>query len=291
MPVHPAARAAARELAGMGIPLLTLDEADQILDAADMIPKPDATASDIVLGTPVRVGSVVLYPPTIAAVDLLLRLGTDDPLATPFALAHGREPEKLDAIITRADLRREITAFRRRAGATSEELLAASALAQGIADASGDAARLEALEDAADILADTAPDLADAVRKEARTVYAAARTSAAEETPATARAVLAEQRNALARLAAICGVPPSHWRGEEAAVVWQIYRHALEAEAQRAAVAASAFGAMSGAPSKSAHQTAEAVRAMRRVIVRIAQAHKQREASDVAKDGGNFKNG
>lgn len=272
--MHPAAAQAARELASLGIPLITLEEAAQILDASALLPSPDATAADLTLGTPVRVGNLTLHPPTIAAIEFLLRLGTEEPLAMPFALAFARNPDKLDGILTREELRRELADFRRRAGCTQDELLAASALAQGLTEASGDAARLEELERAADLLDETNPALAAKVRKEARGQYRIDRGDATAQTPITAAAVLKEQRNALAHLAALCGVPPDHWRGEEAAMVWQIYRHALESEAQRSRAMASAFGADTSRPNSASPAVADAVRAMRKVILRIANRHK-----------------
>lgn len=275
MKVHPAARQAARELEAMGVPLLTLEEAAQILAAASMLPTTDAAAAPITLGMPVRVGDIVLYPPTIAGIEFILRVGTDEPLATPFSLANGRRPEILEAIITRSDLRRAINDFRRRAGCTASELLAASALAQGIAHASADADRLEQLEDAADIIAETNPKLADAVRKEASVSYANALSDARAQTPMTAMSVLAVQREALEHLAALCGVPPDHWRGTDATVVWNIYRHAQENEAQRNSAAAGALGVVSRPANGNANpMTTEAIREMRRVVTRIVAAHK-----------------
>lgn len=124
MPLNNVARAAIEELRGLGVSDLTPDEVVRLNDLGAAQIAAGRERDGTAIRPPVRVGSLLLRPPTLAAEDFVVRFADfvrpeNQPAFFPWILSHDDE---LDGIQTADELNRALRRFRRACRATRAEL-------------------------------------------------------------------------------------------------------------------------------------------------------------------------
>lgn len=130
--LHPHAAARLRELREQHGVEPTVDEIIALHEASGRIDRADASDSEVLLDLPVRVGTVLLYAPTVQVLFWWSIRGREwfdghpqELAVTAYLLAHGREEGLTDRLVTYRDTLRIVEAWWNALGATRDEIDAA----------------------------------------------------------------------------------------------------------------------------------------------------------------------
>lgn len=271
MPINKVARAAIEELRSrFGVTDLTPDEVLELNDlGAAQLAAGKPRDGDERVAAPVRVGNVLLHPLTCGAQDFYERW-QETPLPAalrtlliPFAMCHAREPHWLEQIHTNGDLRNELRAFRRTAGATTAELDEAAADILSVENESPEceAGILSAVLQVCSWISSWDSAVAASVRDLCKLKLEEARRRREAENPRGAF----HWRNLCVKLGAITGVSPDYWYSLETQLTLVAWNCVLEREERRA-------GADSVKPA-----LVNAIKAMRGAMQRIVDARANRK--------------
>ena len=270
MALNDHARAALDELAGLGVSDPTPDDVVALQRLGERLDKASGGPVARGRGLPVRVGGVVLWPATCAAMDWwdaargwFRGRGSLLSAAWAFALAHGREPELLMSLADREAATDAVKAWFRTVGATLAELDEACGLVEGIEAVGSEAAARLALSG----LASFAPERTAALFGLFPELAPKAREGEDDDEP---QAFF--WRGYCAELAAVCGGSPAEWYGRDRRETVRAYAAACDAAALRAGVR----------PPPAPDAVVEAVRELRAEIAAIEKRRKDRAATEVA---------
>lgn len=272
MPLNPVARAAIEELRRVfHVTDLTPDEIVELNDLGAAQMAAGKGKYGVALTPPIQVGNVVLHPLTLAGMDFMERFVDDIPRKLrnwffPWLLAHSRSQGDLERINTPEDLAAAIKAFLRRSTATPEELDAACSLLLAESDAeNAESMRQKALE-VASFAGIRDPALGETIRVKV-TEWLRDDQDKKEADGAPEYGVW---KKFAVDLGVMTGVSPDYWYFEDRRATLIAFRRACEITAIKAA----AFGADEKKPSP---EMISAIAELRRAVVRICAARKERE--------------
>lgn len=280
MPLNNVARAAIEELRGLGVTDLTPDEVVRLNDLGAAQMAAGRTHGGISFVPCIECGNVILRSPSVAALDLLDRLGESvGPRAKSLLFAYlchaSGDADALRAIETPRQLERAVSAFRRHCTATKTELDNAVAVLFGEGEFKASEDLRDAILRVADFAGTRYPGFGAAIREKC---LAFLRADDAKRERGDEDSDFALWHKVAVELAALTGVSPDYWFREDHRAALLAYRTATDAAAARSG--AGMVAAIAGGGGSEAHEpppeVVAAIAEMRRTIAEIYTARKER---------------